>query len=99
MNAKGLKTFGIIALPAILLAGCAQVTADESAILEDIRATANEARDASQEAAAEARQAREAAEAAQRNSERSQAAAERAAEEARQAEERAARMFERGVQK
>jgi PBP1b-binding outer membrane lipoprotein LpoB len=52
------KKFAGIALPALLIAGCSQLSAEDKATLEEIRMTAQEASDQASQAASDARAAR-----------------------------------------
>jgi methyl-accepting chemotaxis protein len=86
------KTLGIVAVPALLVAGCAQTNEDMQSQVESNTQTAQSAQSTAQQALEEARAAREAAEQAQRNAEQAQRAAE-------SANEKSQRMMQKSMQK
>jgi multidrug efflux pump subunit AcrA (membrane-fusion protein) len=86
------KTLGIVAVPALIVAGCAQTNEDMQSQVESNTQTAQNAQETAQQALEEARAAREAAEQAQRNAEQAQRAAE-------SANERTQRMMQKSMQK
>jgi methyl-accepting chemotaxis protein len=86
------KTLGIVAVPALLVAGCAQTSEDMQSQVESNTQTAQSAQETAQQALEEARAAREAAEQAQRNAEQAQRAAE-------SANEKSQRMMQKSMQK
>jgi len=92
MTLRIAKTLGIVAVPALLVAGCAQTNEDMQSQVESNTQTAQNAQETAQQALEEARAAREAAEQAQQNAEQAQRAAE-------SANEKSQRMMQKSMQK
>ncbi len=94
-----LRGLALFALPVMILAGCESAPKVDMSVIEGARATAMEAKSASDKAVATADLAASRAEEAARAAERAAAAAERAAHEAKAAGDKADRIFRKGLRK